>query len=510
MSRAKSAFLGSISSHVFMILNMLISIVVTPLILKFLDKEEYGFYVILFQIIGYLSILDLGLGGSVTRSLASNRGEDETSKQAINKIISTSFFTYSFLGAIVIILGFCLAPFMPHYFKMQAALSAVAIPITITLSIFIGLQFPLKVFGSIFYAHQRQLLSNTVGSCIALLNTVLPVVFLYFGQGLWSFVYTNIVCSLVSILVTLSLMRKYYPYLKVAYSFFDKSLLKQLFNFGFFLFLGSVSYQIVFFTDRFFIGSFVSLAAATVYALSIKAPDILRELIFKITDNALPAMVEIGSKEGTIKSKDIHQKLLLVTVCLSTIAFWLMYILNRWFLFLWVGEQYFVGQQVLFLALVIMVQHNILHVSGLSLYGIGIVKGISLMGLAEALLNLVLTIWLGKIYGIQGILIATIIACWLTVMWYVPFITMKNLKIELNEYLLKPLLIPILAISGLGAIFYFFTNYIFDIIPITWLSFSVISFITALLLMCFVWIVFLRKEFSEYIPVRLRKYLLFN
>jgi len=187
-----------------------------------------------------------------------------------------------------------------------------------------------------------------------------------------------------------------------------------------------------------------------------------------------------------------------------------MYILNRWFLFLWVGEQYFVGQQVLFLALIIMVQHNILHVSGLSLYGIGIVKGISLMGLAEALLNLVLTIWLGKIYGIQGILIATIIACWLTVMWYVPFITMKNLKIELNEYLLKPLLIPILAISGLGAIFYFFTNYIFDIIPITWLSFSVISFITALLLMCFVWIVFLRKEFSEYIPVRLRKYLLFN
>ena len=493
-----------------MILNMLISIVVTPLILKFLDKEEYGFYVILFQIIGYLSILDLGLGGAVTRSLASNRGEDETSKLAINKIISTSFFTYSFLGAIVIILGFSFAPFMPQYFRMQPALSAIAIPITLTLSIFIGLQFPLKVFGSIFYAHQRQLLSNTVGSGLALLNTILPVVFLYFGQGLWSFVYTNIACSLISVLVTFSLMRKYYPYLKINRFFFDKSLLKQLFNFGFFLFLGAISYQIVFFTDRFFIGSFVSLAAATMFALSIKAPDILRELIFKITDNALPALVEIGSKEGKIKSKNIHQKLLLVTVCLSTIAFWLMYILNQWFLFLWVGDQYFVGQQVLFLALIIMVQHNILHVSGLSLYGIGIVKGTSLMGLAEALLNLGLTIWLGKIYGIEGILIATIIACWLSVMWFVPFITMKHLKIELKEYLLKPLLIPLLSISGLGALFYFLTNYIFGIIPITWSSFILISFTIALLLICFVWIVFLRKEFSEYIPVRLRKYLLFN
>ena len=75
-----------------MIFNMLISIVVTPLILQFLNKEEYGFYVILFQIIGYLSILDLGLGGAITRSLASSRGEDEASKLTINKIVSTSFF----------------------------------------------------------------------------------------------------------------------------------------------------------------------------------------------------------------------------------------------------------------------------------------------------------------------------------------------------------------------------------------------------------------------------------
>jgi O-antigen/teichoic acid export membrane protein len=510
MSRARSAFLGSVSSHVFMIVNMVISIMVTPLILRFLDKEEYGFYVILFQIIGYLSILDFGLGGAITRSLAANRGTDETSKLAINKIISTSFFTYSFLGAVVVTLGFCFAPFMPRYFEMNSALSAISIPITLTLSIFIGLQFPLKVFSSIFYAHQRQLLSNMVGSGIAILNTVLPVVFLYFGQGLWSFVYTNIACSLISIIVTFALMRKHYPYLKVNRSFFDGSLLKELFNFGFFLFLGSISYQIVFFTDRFFIGSFVSLTAATMYALSIKAPDILRELIFKITDNALPAMVEIGSKEGEVKSKDIHQKLLLITVCLSTIAFWLLYVLNQRFLFLWVGNQYFIGQTVLLLALIIMVQHNVLHVSALSLYGIGMVKGSSIMGLAEALLNLVLTIWLGKIYGIKGILIATIIACWLSVMWFIPGATMKYLKIRPKEYLLKPLFVPLLAISILGIGLHFLSNYLFELISTTWVSFILISFANALLLCAFVWIVFLRKEFSVYIPQKFKKYLLLN
>lgn len=510
MSRAKSAFLGSVSSHVFMVLNMLISIIITPLILKFLGKEDYGFYTILFQIIGYLSILDFGLGGSVTRSLASNRGDDDASKSAVNNIISTSFFTYSALGTIVIILGFCFAPLMPSYFEMGTALRLIAVPITLTLSIFIGLQFPLKVFSSIFYAHQRQLLSNTVGAVITLLNTILPVVFLYFDQGLWSFVYTNILCSLVSIIMTLILMRKYYPYLKISWRFFSKDLLKELFNFGFFLFLGSVSYQIVFFTDRFFIGSFVSLGAATMFALSVKAPEILRELIFKITDNALPAMVEISTKENETKSKTIHQKLLLITVCLSAISFWLVFILNQWFLMLWVGHQYFVGQSILLLALIIMVQHNILHVSSLSLFGIGIVKGISFMGFVEALFNLGLTIWLGKQYGIAGILIATIIASWLSVMWYVPYTTMKHLKISLQEYIFQPLLIPLFIISAIGLCIYFLTNYLFAFVAVTWVSFVAVSIIIALILAFFTWILFLQKALLDYIPLRLRRYLVFS
>ena len=42
MSRAKSAFWGSVSSQVFMIITMLLTVVITPLVLKFLDKEEYG------------------------------------------------------------------------------------------------------------------------------------------------------------------------------------------------------------------------------------------------------------------------------------------------------------------------------------------------------------------------------------------------------------------------------------------------------------------------------------
>jgi O-antigen/teichoic acid export membrane protein len=510
MSRTKSAFWGSVSSQMFMIISMLLSVVVTPLILKFLNKEEYGFYTILFQIIGYLSMLDFGLGSAITRSLAANRGEDKTSQTAINKIISTSFFTYSFLGAIVIIVGLFFTPYVPHFFKMADNLSDVAVSITLTLSIFVGIQFPIKVFNSIFYAHQKQFLSNLIGFTINLFNSILPLILLYFGQGLWSFVYTNIICSAVEIIIMFSLIRKFYPFLKVRFNFFEKALLTDLVNFGFFFFLGNIAYQVVFFTDRFFIGSFVSLAAATMFALSVKAPELCRELIFRITDNAYPAMVEISTKENENKLKTVHNKLLLITVCLSCIAFWIIYIINQWFLNLWVGEEYFIGQPTLLLALLVMFQLTFLHVEVLCLWGMGTVKVVSLIGIIEAVINIALTIFLGKMYGITGILVSTIIAGWLTVGWLIPYMVMKKLNITLKAYLFKPLLLPILSISSFGFIIYFFTRDLFRTIQLNWLSFSIVAIIIAVLFVLFIWILFLRKEFSQYIPMRFKKYLLIN
>ncbi|GEO04027.1 hypothetical protein AAE02nite_16910 [Adhaeribacter aerolatus] len=486
---------------------MLLGMVTTPFILRFLDKEEYGLSTILFQIVGYLSMFDFGLGSAIARYLATSRGEDEASRTAVNRIISTSFFTYSALGILVIIIGVAAAPFLPNFFDMDARLSDVAVSIALTLSVFMGLQFPLKVFSSIFYAHQRQLLSNTNGFVIGLLNLVLPVVFLYFGHGLWSFVYTNIIIVLISIITTAYLLQRYYGYLKISRKYFDRKLLGEMFSFGFFLFLNAVAVQIIFFTDRFFIGSFVSLSAVTIYYLTAKVPEICMNLVFKITDNAYPAMVEIVSKEGGDKFKKVHQKLLLITVCCICTAFWLVLILDYWFIKLWVGESNFAGYSVLALTLILMTTHSIQHVSAICLNGAGLVKGFSIVSMFDAAINLTLTILLGRKYGIEGILLGTIIATCVTSMWYIPYTAMKFMKISLVEYLLKPILMPFILISLLGVCAYYLTNMLVQGVDINWFTFSLIGFCLTVVFGIFIWLVFLRYEFLDYIPVKFRRFL---
>lgn len=506
MSRIKSAFWGSVSSQVFMMLSLLLSMITIPLFLKYLNKEEYGLYTTLFQVIGYLAIFDFGLGHAITRYLAANPGTDEGSELAINKVMSTSFFTYSLLGLLVMIIGAGFSQYIPEVFHTSKNLSRIAIAIFYTLSIFVGIQFPVKVFSSIFYAHQKQLLSNTVGLVLNFLNFGLPLLFLYFNQGLWSFVYTNITTSVVSILVTFFLIRKYYPKLKISIKLFDKSLLSQMFHYGFFIFIGGIASQVLFYTDKFFIGSLVSLSAVSIFTLTAKAAEICRDLIFKITDNAYPAMVEITFKEEN-KLKDIHQKLLLITACFVMIAFWLVLILNFWFIKLWVGEEFYAGTITLVLTLILMVRHTIMHVGALFLFSSGLVKGLSFVGIIEAIINVILTIWLGKLLGVNGIILASIIASAVTTVWFIPYRTLKYLKITLVEYL-KPILIPALILNLFGLFIYWLVENLLQSLVINWWLFLSISFILATAFSIFAWLTILRKEFAEYIPTKFKKYLL--
>jgi O-antigen/teichoic acid export membrane protein len=507
VSRVKSIFLGSISSQVYGVLALLISMFTTPYILHVLNKEEYGLITIALQLVNYLSLFDFGLGAAVGRKLAIYRDESDESKATINKIISTAFITYSIIGALIIIIGISFSHKIPELFHMDPKLNNVSINIVLTLSIYLGLQFPIRALGSILYAHQRLLLANTMGLGTTIINLLLPVFLLYSGFGLWSFAYTYIISSIITILATIYMVRKLYSYIKVRIKYFDKILLSDLFHFGFFIFLNSIAIEVIFYTDRFFTGTLVSLSLVAIFSITSKAAEISRELIWKIAANAYPAMVEVSMKEGENKLKKIHNQLLTVVASFTTCAFWLILILNYQFIKLWVGSSFFTGNTILFLVLGLMVRHTILNVSITILNGAGLVKGFSIISVIEAALNIVLTLYLGRIYGLIGILIATIIAGVLTSVWYIPYTTMQYLKISLIQYL-KLIFGPFILISLFGVVAYWISVYFFENIELKWLNFLSWALLLFLIFAAFTWLTFLRKIFSPYVSGRLKKYLL--
>lgn len=69
----KEIKMGAILSYLTIGCTMISSLLFTPFMISLLGQEEFGLYSLMIVLVGYLSILDLGLGNAIVRYIARNR-----------------------------------------------------------------------------------------------------------------------------------------------------------------------------------------------------------------------------------------------------------------------------------------------------------------------------------------------------------------------------------------------------------------------------------------------------
>lgn len=496
MSRTRSAFLGTISSQFYTIISILASLFSVPIIVKHLNGEIYGLSIIIFQITAYLGMFDFGLIAGVERYLAGTRDDTKENRELIQKIISTAVVVYGFIAIIVIIGGNVFAPFAAKVFNAPANYIQTVNHIVSALSILLGFQLIQRAITAIFFAHQRQILHNTLSFILNIGNTILTIIFISQGYGLWGFVYSQIVMFILSSLANIYFFNKYYSYVSINVKKFDWPLVKDMFSYGFSLFLIGIAVQVVFQTDRIIIGSFVSLTAVSIYSFTTKIPELTSQVIWKVSDNSFPAMVELSQKEdGKIFLRSSHNKIMKLTISFTSTLFWIIVLTSYPFIKLWVGSEYYAGTRfTIFVAYLYLIQLTFIHVTSVCLNSLGIAKKISAMALVEAAINLTLSLILVKRYGIEGVIIATIIGSVLTSFWYVPYLAVKHFSGNMFSYILT-LLKPVLICSVFDGIFYLLLKNKFHNIN-SWFTLAVDTLVISLL--CMVPVVVLnRLVFSE-------------
>lgn len=69
---------GAILSYVSLILGNVISILYTPIMLRMLGESEFGLFNLANSVVGYLGVLNFGLGNAIARYTAKYRAEKES------------------------------------------------------------------------------------------------------------------------------------------------------------------------------------------------------------------------------------------------------------------------------------------------------------------------------------------------------------------------------------------------------------------------------------------------
>ncbi|QEM10522.1 oligosaccharide flippase family protein [Mucilaginibacter rubeus] len=469
MSRTKSAFFGALSSQFYTIISVLVSIFSVPVIISHLSSEVYGLSIIIFQITAYLGMFDFGLIAGVERYLAGTREDSDENREIIKKIISTAVIVYGIIALIIMLSGNIFAPFAAKLFNAPAKYTNTVHQIVSVLSILLGFQLILRALTAIFFAHQRQTLFNTLSFILNFANTVLTVIFVCLGYDLWSFVYSQVIVFLLSSILNIYQLRKHYPYIRINIRQFDLALVKDMFSYGFSLFLVGIAVQVIFQTDRIIIGTFVSLTAVSVYSFTTKLPELSSQVIWKISDNSFPALVELSKQKNSGGAlKNTHDRIMQLTLSFTTTIFWILILTSFPFIKLWVGNEYYAGMSfTASVAYLYLIQLTFIHVTSVCLNGVGVARSISVMALIEAAINLSLSIFLVKEYGLNGVIIGTIVGGILTSFWYIPYLSVKYLGGTALSYL-KTLLKPILLCSAFDGLLYYLFKQKFYVIN-SWL-----------------------------------------
>lgn len=206
-------------------------ILITPILIGHLGKEQYGIWVAIGQGAGLMILLDFGVAGSISRFVSRNSalGRDEENV----RVVSTAMAVL--IGGCLLIIGITigLSSVVPALFKISEKYNVVAVLVFILTGLNAAMIFPFRVGRGLLQARNRYDLISLYTLIMNILRVIIIVVVFESGFG------DLVVLAIITVLFGLSLEvaffvsgRKRYRNLKLKMSAVTKRNLGELFSLG--------------------------------------------------------------------------------------------------------------------------------------------------------------------------------------------------------------------------------------------------------------------------------------
>lgn len=398
---------GVVLSYLSLVLNIIIGLLYTPIMLRMMGQSEYGLYSLTASVVGYLTILDLGFGSAIVRYTAKykalNKKEDEYNLNGMFLVL------YTLMGVVAAIIGTIL------YFNVEnmfsAAMSAAEIErakVMMVLLVFnLSISFPLSIFGSIITAYEKYVFSKMLSIGSIILNPCIMLPLLFWGYRAIAMI---LVITLLNVCCLLSNLWYCFAKLKIKILFkkIDVSLLKEIFNYSFFVFLSIIVEKINWSAGQFILGAVAGTVVVAIYAVALQISGLYITFSTAISSIFFPRITTMVAKNAA--DKELSELFIKIgRIQYIAVAFVLsgFLIFGQEFIKFWAGENY---GSAFYMAIIIMIPVTIPIIQNV---GISILQAKnrirfrSVTYILIAFVNLGISIPLSKIYGGIGCAIGT-------------------------------------------------------------------------------------------------------
>lgn len=401
----------------FYCVNLILQFFSRKIFLDYLGAELLGLNTTIQNLLQFLNLAESGISAAVAFALYRPLGLGN--KQEIIDIVSLQGWFYRRVGFIVIAGSVVLMTFFPWIFaKAQVPLVyAYGTFIAFLISALLGYFANYKMI--VLSADQREYRVTIETQTVKILKVLFQVLVIWklqYGYFYWMF-FEVIASVIISVRLRICIKNDY-PWLssdfsrieelKTKYSYLLQKI-KQLF-------WHKLAYYVLSQTTPLVVYAFLTLTSVAMYGnylVLVAGCQLFVDAVFKGFQAAVGNIVAEGDKK---KIKTIYWEMVTIKLLLAGLFGTGLFLLSSSFIELWVGRQYVMqSMPVMLLSIIAFIQMSRVNEIFLSAYGL--FKD-TWAPIAEATINLGLSILFGYLWGISGIFLGVLISllviviCW--------------------------------------------------------------------------------------------------
>lgn len=390
------------------------------LFVKILGEQYLGINGLYTNVLSVLSLADLGINTVFLYFLYEPLvNKDE---QKLSALITFFRKVYWLVAGAILGVGLSLVPFL-HFLVNGVDLTTKELIGYYLLFLINTACSYLAVYKStILVADQAGYITNTINLIVNISKSLLQIAILYFTHSYVLYLVSVIVCTLLNNLCLTIISGKRYPFIKTVNFDGDVKQLKyKIFSNIKDVFLYRIGATIINSTDNILISVLVGTAAVGYYSNYSMITRNLTMILMIFSQAVMTALGNFAVKAEKEKKELVFRTVMLLYSAVGAFIMACLVSMMNDFIMFWIRDEHYVLSSLFVWCLSFKIFIDVITSPNWMLReAVGLFKEVRIIMLMAAVANLVISIALGEVFAVEGIILATVIAKLITLFWYEP------------------------------------------------------------------------------------------
>lgn len=432
--------------------NVVASIILTPLILHHLGDEGYGLWALVFSFAGYFNIFDFGLRSAVVRYVS--RFYAMRDYEQLTRYINTILFVFTCISIFLLLGTLVVSWYVASIFHISPGLRTSSRLLFLMVGCMFALEFPLDVFPGVLAGIQEFWWEYMIKAVAGVLRLILIVIVLDRGLGIVSISLVAVGLSAATFIACIIICYRRLP-LRFFPRFSNFATLREILGYSTTTFSSIVAGGLTSTAGNTIIGMFLTTAAITPFAIANKFIQYTNRIIqsssqiFTPMSSHFDATGELGRLQRVFIVGNRACAFLAFPACVG------MLMLGRSAIEVWVGAKYGWCYGLLAILVVPYTLQFAQLASPKILYGMARHLTLGKARLIEAAANIVLSVVLLRYYGIWGVALGAAIPKFCACVFFLPGHLCRILKVSMKSFLWESYTWPLVVSAPMTLLLYF-------------------------------------------------------